>query len=437
MYVLKEIDKSDVSLESTIVHHEQTLNSGSEGVDFVQFVSGSISESYWRSLNVLFYTSGSPTLNEPNSSNSDIDNYDSYGYNFSINNPTNPQHVNKFHNFSTGSVFSVSQIHYGDTIKRKSFELTDNSHISSSIILVDDGDGNLYSPSASISQSNNSLSSSNNYVGNIFYDWGFFTIIETGSYSHTPSTASVIVAATPSDGAGTNHFFVTGSDLSTSIKFIATASYAIETDTDSIKYFGSGSTNKITAVSGARKINEVFGGAHISASIASNSNVITMSNDANLLVGRRPLNSNDNLPSISGSISMSVSGFGGGGTAVNYTDIGTNYDIKFKSTEPIYTQEYLVKIEPQEFNYSMNYSLRCFPSSSDLTMPENSASFLSNPWLCSEYTSSHFQPYITSIALYNGKHVGGLADPVIVANLPKPLMVSKATTVTLKVKLDR
>tara|TARA_R110000824_G_scaffold248077_1_gene437195 strand:+ start:6404 stop:7711 length:1308 start_codon:yes stop_codon:yes gene_type:complete len=435
MHVYKQIERSDISLEKTLTHYEQLLNTGSEGLSFTQFVSGSISESYWRSLNVLFYTSGSPTLNESNSTNPDIDNYDTYGYNFSIYNPHKPQYLNKFHNFSTGSIFSISQIHYGDTIKRKSFELTDNSHPSSSIILTDDGYGNLYAPSASISQSNNSLTSSDNYVGNIFYDWGFATIIETGSYSHTPSTASVSVGIPSNSYPSSNRFFVTGSDLLTSIEFISTGSYASETDTTSKYYFGSGSTTTNTAISGTRKINEVFDGGHISAS--STGNVITMSNDANLLVGRRPLNSNDNLGAISGANSMTGSGFGGGKAAVNYTDIGTNYDIKFKSTEPIYTQEYLVKIEPNEYNYSMNYSLRCFPSSSNLTMPENSASFLSNPWICSEYTSSDFQPYITSIALYNKKNVGGVADPVIVANLPRPLMISKATTVTLKIKLDR
>jgi len=105
MHVYKQIERSDISLEKTLTHYEQLLNTGSEGLSFTQFVSGSISESYWRSLNVLFYTSGSPTLNESNSTNPDIDNYDTYGYNFSIYNPHKPQYLNKFHNFSTGSIF--------------------------------------------------------------------------------------------------------------------------------------------------------------------------------------------------------------------------------------------------------------------------------------------------------------------------------------------
>ena len=429
MYVFKEIDQSDTLFEGTIVHYDQSLNTGSEGTSFIQFVSGSISESYWRSLHVLYYTSGSPILYEPNSAG--LDKYDSYGYNYTIYNPKNPQYVNKFHNFSTGSLFSISQRYFGDTIKRKSFKLTDNSHPSSSIILVDDGYGNLYAPSASISQSTTELTSSDNYIGNIFYDWGFVTIIETGSYSHTPSTASVIIGTQRNDYPGSNHFFITSSDLSTSVKFISTGSYASETDSSTVKYFGSGSSTTNTAISGTRKINDVFDGACISAS--SVGNVITMSNDANLLVGRRPLNSDDNLTAISGANSMTGSGFGGGKAANNYTNIGTNYNMEFKATQPIYSKEYNITIQPDEFNYSMNYTLRCFSTSSGLTMPENSASFLSNPWLCPDYTSSYFQPYITSINLYA---VGEWVDPVITAKLPKPLMVSDVTPITLKIKLD-
>ena len=134
MYVFKPIDQSQTVFEGTIVHYDQTLNTGSEGLSFVQFVSGSISESYWQSLNLLFYTSGSPTLNEQNSTG--LDKFDYQGSNFSIYNPTNPQYVSKFHNFSTGSVISISQRHFGDKIKTNSFKLTDNSNPSSSIIVT-------------------------------------------------------------------------------------------------------------------------------------------------------------------------------------------------------------------------------------------------------------------------------------------------------------
>ena len=170
-----------------------------------------------------------------------------------------------------------------------------------------------------------------------------------------------------------------------------------------------------------------------------------MSNDANLLVGRRPLNSNDNLTAISGANSMTGSGFGGGIAAVNYTDIGgqntknlANYNINFKSSETIYTTEYSIVIKPHEFNYSLNHTLRCFPGTGTRTMPTSSdrrddKSILNNPWICPEFTCSEFNPYITTINLYNSYDVH---DPVIVAKLPKPLKVSKRTSLTLKIKLD-
>ena len=110
-----------------------------------------------------------------------------------------------------------------------------------------------------------------------------------------------------------------------------------------------------------------------------------------------------------------------------------NYNIEFKATEPIYSTEYSIKILPEEFNHSMNYTLRCFPTSSGLTLPEDSASFLENPWLCPQYTSSDFQPYITEINLYQN---GVWDGPVIQAKLPKPLVTSDETTITLKIKLD-
>ena len=50
-------------------------------------------------------------------------------------------------------------------------------------IIKDDGIGNLYSTNAHHSQSNNSPSSSDNYVGNIFYEKGLVILTETGSWS--------------------------------------------------------------------------------------------------------------------------------------------------------------------------------------------------------------------------------------------------------------
>ena len=101
MSVYKPIDKSNVSITETTVYKTQSLDSGSEGISSIQYRSGSLragsdvqydeSGSYWSSLHVLFYQSGSTLrltektrYNEPPAS---LANW----------NVTNPQHVNKFY----------------------------------------------------------------------------------------------------------------------------------------------------------------------------------------------------------------------------------------------------------------------------------------------------------------------------------------------------
>ena len=61
MYTFKEIDKSATIIEQNIVNYTQNLTTASNGINLKKIVSGSISQSYWESLNVLFYTSGSST----------------------------------------------------------------------------------------------------------------------------------------------------------------------------------------------------------------------------------------------------------------------------------------------------------------------------------------------------------------------------------------
>ena len=81
----------------------------------------------------------------------------------------------------------------------------------------------------------------------------------------------------------------------------------------------------------------------------------------------------------------------------------------------------------------MNYSLRCFPSGSPYSLPEDSGSILSNPYLCTEFTGSEFQPYITTVALYNN---GEYDEPAIIGDLPKPIRISDKVTMILKLRLD-
>ena len=196
----KPIDKSEIITEGITVHKSFTLDNFTSGQKFIQFKSGSSTDfssndsgSYWDAARVNFYLSGSSFhFTSDTSSYQDGkrfgDLHNSFLRQYTID-TLNKTHTNKFH--STGSTLSITQYYFGDGIQRESFKLTDNSHPSGTVIIVDDGYGNLYAPSASISSSNTALSSSDNYVGNIAYNLGIINITETGSFSSDISYKSV------------------------------------------------------------------------------------------------------------------------------------------------------------------------------------------------------------------------------------------------------
>ena len=179
MFVFKEIDKSSTIIESNIVNYTQNLTTSSAGIQSTKIVSGSISGSHWDSLNVLFYTSGSTVYPNENK-------FGAPSSNLSIDQRVGTQYLSKFHGYPSSSLITIPSTYYGEKIKEKSFVFTDlnNSDLAGiNPIIKDDGFGNLYSTNAHDSRSAGNLSSSNNYVGNIFYDKGLAVITETGSWS--------------------------------------------------------------------------------------------------------------------------------------------------------------------------------------------------------------------------------------------------------------
>ncbi len=295
MYVFGEIDKSSTVIESNIVNYTQNLTVNSFGIQSIKIVSGSINQSHWDSLNVMFYTSGSSQyVNEHK--------FGRPSSNLSIQPTRGEQFLTKYHGYPSSSIIVIPSKYYGEKIKEGSFTFTDlnnSSSIDTSInpIIVDDGFGNLYSTNAYHSQSAGALSSSDNYVGNIFYDKGLAVITETGSWSGS----------------------------------------------------------------------------------------------------------------------------------VNYSNLGTNFNLKFDSFNTITTHEYNVTLLPQDFNLTMNYSIRNVLSTD--TKPLS----LSTPFLAQPYTGSDFQPYITTINLYQQ---GNYDTPVIQATLPKPIRKSDKINTRFKIKLD-
>ena len=295
MHVFGEIDKSSTIIENNIVNYTQNLTTSSLGVQSKKITSGSINTNYWDSLNVMFYTSGSPKYEGETK-------FTAPSSNMSIKPTNGEQFLTKYHGYPNSSLIIIPSQYYGEKIKEGSFKFTDISgsnadNNSVNPIIIDDGFGNLYSTNAHHSQSITNASSSDNYVGNIFYDKGLAVITETGSWSGS----------------------------------------------------------------------------------------------------------------------------------VKYSDLATNYTLKCDSQHTITTHEYNVTLIPQDFNLTMNYSIRNVLSGS--TEPLT----LGTPYVASTFSSSAWQPYITTINLYQR---GDYDTPVIQATLPRPIIKSDKINTRFKIKLD-
>jgi len=90
-------------------------------------------------------------------------------------------------------------------------------------------------------------------------------------------------------------------------------------------------------------------------------------------------------------------------------------DITWKSNQPIYTYNYNIKISDYEYNFTLNPTAQ---TGSDGQLADN-------------VTGSYFQPYITTVGLYNDSN-----ELIAVAKLAQPLPKSANTEMTIQVKLD-
>ena len=310
MFVFKDINKTSTVIEQNVVNYTQNLSASAEGINSIKIISGSTNNNYWQSLNVLFYTSGSPSYSSQTSTSSlnlvEAGKFSSAGVNLSLQNLGKKQFLSKYHGYPNISLITIPSQYYGEKIKKNSFRFTDlnnSDNAGNNPIIRDDGAGNLYAINAnsnfgtltaSSAGINNSISSSENYVGNIFYDKGLVVLSETGSWSGS----------------------------------------------------------------------------------------------------------------------------------VKYSDLATNFNVKFDSVNTITTYEYSLTILPNEYNNSMNYTMRS---------PINGSLREDTPYLSTAATGSNFSPYITKINLYSQND---LINPVIQAKLPRAIKKSKKITTTFKIKLD-
>ena len=134
---------------------------------------------------------------------------------------------------------------------------------------------------------------------------------------------------------------------------------------------------------------------------------------------------------------------------------GTIYDghnLKYKSTRTIYEHEYLVSIQPNQYNLTINKSTtselsgsisiaedsvdihRFFPPG-DQPSGEGTGSFKQFYNATGDYqsfvTHSEFQPYMTQVGLYNDKN-----ELLAVGKLAKPIKISNNTNTNVIIRFD-
>lgn len=96
---------------------------------------------------------------------------------------------------------------------------------------------------------------------------------------------------------------------------------------------------------------------------------------------------------------------------------GSNVTCSFQSTTTIYESQYKCTLRENEFNYTQNPSAISGSTNSGIVYD-----FL---------TGSYFEPYITTIGLYNNAN-----QLVAVGKLAQPLQSSKTTDTSILINLD-
>ena len=106
-------------------------------------------------------------------------------------------------------------------------------------------------------------------------------------------------------------------------------------------------------------------------------------------------------------------------SSINYTDVTrTNYNIKFESTQTIFVQEYTLKVNPNEFNTTMNPTATVSVSGSNL--------------LSANLTGSSWAPHMTTIRFYSDDDF----EPVMIARYPQPIKMRDDLTLIFKIRQD-
>lgn len=118
-------------------------------------------------------------------------------------------------------------------------------------------------------------------------------------------------------------------------------------------------------------------------------------------------------------------------TDANLYDVFKTYTgqpISWSANLPIYTYNYSVKLSDYEYNYTYNPTAQ---SGSYIETYSGSRFVRTTGVLADNITGSAFQPYITSVGLYNDAN-----ELIAVGKLSQPLPKPANTELTINVKLD-
>jgi hypothetical protein len=120
--------------------------------------------------------------------------------------------------------------------------------------------------------------------------------------------------------------------------------------------------------------------------------------------------------------------YGGRGATID------NLVVSWQSSQPIFTHNYHCKLRESEYNFTYNPS--ALSSSLKSTYDNNSdiyniSASISNGYLNDNVTGSAFQPYITSVGLYNDAN-----ELIAVGKMSRPVPKSANTDMTIIVKID-
>ena len=108
--------------------------------------------------------------------------------------------------------------------------------------------------------------------------------------------------------------------------------------------------------------------------------------------------------------------------------------VHFKSSQPIFTHNYHCKVRESEYGFTYNpsalsSSLKTVYDNNDAVYIEDSN--VSTGELSNNITGSEFQPYITTVGLYNDAN-----QLIAVGKLNRPVPKSANTEMTIIVKID-